>query len=110
MKDNPTAAVERPVISSLSEAWLCRPESGTSAGPTWVRHQALYIITQSHMFAAAMAGAPVVNMFAAYGGIRWGSGLARAYQYEKTQSRIGKSIWDSPNQYMENSHSSGSRA
>ena len=55
------------------------------------------------MFAAAMAGAPVVNMFSAYGGIRWGTGIARAFQYEKSQSRIGKSIWEAPNQYMENS-------
>ena len=54
-------------------------------------------------FSAAMAGAPVANMTSAYGGIRWGSGLARAFQYEKTQSRIGKSIWDAPNLYIENS-------
>jgi len=42
-------------------------------------------------------------MFSAYGGIRWGSGLNRSFQYEHTQSRIGKSIWESPLRYLENS-------
>jgi len=50
-----------------------------------------------------MAGAPVVNMTSAYGGIRWGSGVARAFQYEVGQSRIGGSIWETPMRYFENS-------
>ncbi len=33
-------------------------------------------------------------MTSAYGGIRWESGLARLFQYEKTQSRIGGSLWE----------------
>src|SRR5699024_10687398 len=43
------------------------------------------------------------NMFSAYGGIRWASGLNRAFQYEHTQSRIGKTIWEAPALYVENS-------
>ncbi len=50
-----------------------------------------------------MAGAPVSNMFSAYGGIRWGSGFSRQFQYEHTQSRIGKNIWQAPELYVENS-------
>jgi dipeptidyl aminopeptidase/acylaminoacyl peptidase len=42
-------------------------------------------------------------MFSAYGGIRWGSGLNRQFQYEHTQSRIGKTIWEAPELYVENS-------
>jgi dipeptidyl aminopeptidase/acylaminoacyl peptidase len=61
------------------------------------------MITQSTLFSAAMAGAPVSNMTSAYGGIRWGSGLARAFQYEKGQSRIGKSLWEAQDLYLENS-------
>jgi dipeptidyl aminopeptidase/acylaminoacyl peptidase len=61
------------------------------------------MITRTNIFSAAMAGAPVANMTSAYGGIRWGSGLARAFQYEKTQSRIGGSLWEYPLRYLENS-------
>ena len=92
-----------PGVQKLLERGYVDPKGLGLQGQSWGGYQALYIITQSQMFAAAMAGAPVVNMFSAYGGIRWGSGVARAFQYEKTQSRIGKSIWESPNQYMENS-------
>ncbi|MGI8498141.1 MAG: prolyl oligopeptidase family serine peptidase [Gemmatimonadaceae bacterium] len=72
-------------------------------GQSWGGYQTAYLITQTNMFAAAMAGAPVANMTSAYGGIRWQSGLARAFQYEHTQSRIGGSIWQFPLRYLENS-------
>jgi dipeptidyl aminopeptidase/acylaminoacyl peptidase len=55
------------------------------------------------MFAAAMAGAPVSNMTSAYGGIRWGSGMSRMFQYEGSQSRIGGTLWEKPWRYIENS-------
>jgi hypothetical protein len=42
-------------------------------------------------------------MISAYDGIRWGSGLPRQFQYEKTQSRIGGSIWEYPTRFIENS-------
>jgi dipeptidyl aminopeptidase/acylaminoacyl peptidase len=42
-------------------------------------------------------------MISAYGGIRWGTGMSRAFQYEKTQSRIGLPPWDAPLQFIENS-------
>jgi dipeptidyl aminopeptidase/acylaminoacyl peptidase len=54
-------------------------------------------------YRAAMAGAPVSNMFSAYGGVRWGSGLSRMFQYERAQSRIGYTIWEKPELYVENS-------
>ncbi len=72
-------------------------------GQSWGGYQIAYMITQTSMFAAAMAGAPVVNMTSAYGGIRWGSGVARAFQYEVGQSRIGGSLWEAPMRYIENS-------
>ena len=72
-------------------------------GQSWGGYQTLFLITQTSMFSAAMAGAPVVNMTSAYGGIRWGSGLARAFQYEVGQSRIGGSLWETPMRYFENS-------
>ena len=37
------------------------------------------------------------------GGIRWGTGMSRAFQYERTQSRIGAPPWDAPLQFIENS-------
>lgn len=72
-------------------------------GQSWGGYQVAYLITVTNKFKAAMAGAPVSNMTSAYGGIRWKSGLSRAFQYEKTQSRIGKNLWDGLEMYIENS-------
>lgn len=72
-------------------------------GQSWGGYQTAYMITQTHMFSAAMAGAPVANMTSAYGGIRWGSGVNRSMQYENGQSRIGKDLWDGQSLYLENS-------
>ena len=74
-------------------------------GQSWGGYQTAWLVTRTNMFAAAGAGAPVSNMTSAYGGIRWGSGITRAGQYEHGQSRIGKSLWDEGglNLYIENS-------
>ncbi len=72
-------------------------------GQSWGGYQTAQLITMTTRYKCAMAGAPVSNMFSAYGGIRWGSGLARTFQYETGQSRIGKTIWKAPELYIENS-------
>ncbi len=72
-------------------------------GQSWGGYQTAYLITQTTLYKAAWAGAPVSNMFSAYGGIRWESGFNRQMQYERQQSRIGATIWEKPQLYMENS-------
>lgn len=72
-------------------------------GQSWGGYQTAQLVTMTDRYAAAMAGAPVGNMFSAYGGIRWGSGYSRQFQYEHTQSRIGHTMWESPQLYIENS-------
>ncbi|PKO99740.1 MAG: hypothetical protein CVU13_04230 [Bacteroidetes bacterium HGW-Bacteroidetes-8] len=74
-------------------------------GQSWGGYQVAYMVTQPEIFKwkAAGAGAPVANMTSAYGGIRWGSGMVRQFQYEHTQSRIGKTLWDGFDLYIENS-------
>ncbi len=72
-------------------------------GHSWGGYQVAYIITKTNLFKAAWAGAPVINMTSAYGGIRYGTGVSRQFQYERTQSRIGKTLWEALPQYLESS-------
>ncbi len=72
-------------------------------GQSWGGYQVAYIVTQTNMYKAAMAGAPVSNMTSAYGGIRWSSGMSRTFQYEETQSRIGATLWERQDLYILNS-------
>ncbi|MGI4833005.1 MAG: prolyl oligopeptidase family serine peptidase [Janthinobacterium lividum] len=90
-------------VESLKQnAWVDGAHIGLQ-GQSWGGYQVAYLITQTPMYAAAWAGAPVVNMTSAYGGIRWESGQSRQFQYERTQSRLGGTLWDKTDLYLRNS-------
>jgi len=72
-------------------------------GQSWGGYQVAYLVTQTNLYACAMGGAVVSNMTSAYGGIRWQTGMSRMFQYEQTQSRIGGTLWQMRDKYIENS-------
>jgi dipeptidyl aminopeptidase/acylaminoacyl peptidase len=86
----------------MREPWVDASNMGIQ-GQSWGGIQVAQLITMTNLFKAAWAGAPVSNMTSAYGGIRWESGLNRQFQYEKTQSRIGATLWERLDLYLENS-------
>lgn len=88
--------------SLVKNKWIDAKNMGIQ-GQSWGGIQVAQLITMTDMFKAAWAGAPVANMTSAYGGIRWESGVNRQFQYEKTQSRIGATLWEKPELYIENS-------
>lgn len=90
------------VLSMIDKGFVDKNKIGIS-GHSWGGYQTAYLVTQTNLFKAAEAGAPVSNMTSAYGGIRWDSGMSRQAQYEHTQSRIGGTLWEKPMQYLENS-------
>lgn len=102
----PGESAEQCILSgtaALIDRGFVDPKRVGVQGQSWGGYQTAFLVTRTRMFAAACAGAPVVDMFSAYGGIRWGTGVVRQMQYEKGQSRIGGTIWDKPLQYIENS-------
>ena len=96
------AAVVPGVLSLIEKGFVDEKAIGVQ-GHSWGGYQIAYMITKTNIFAAAEAGAPVSNMISAYGGIRWSSGMSRMFQYEKTQSRIGGTLWDAHQRFIENS-------
>ncbi len=92
-----------PAINTVVEQGYIDPKRIGIQGHSWGGYQITYMITQTNIFRAVEAGASVSNMISAYGGIRWGTGMVREFQYEKTQSRIGAPPWDDPLQFIENS-------
>ncbi|MCP4150070.1 MAG: S9 family peptidase [bacterium] len=90
-------------VQKLIDLGIADPKAIGLHGHSWSGYQAAFIITQSNMFAATIAGAPVANMTSAYSGIRWKTGKARQYQYEKSQSRLGKTLWEDRQMYIDNS-------
>jgi len=92
-----------PGVLSIVARGFVDPKRIGVQGHSWGGYQIAHMVTRTDLFAAAEAGAPVANMTSAYGGIRWGSGMSRMFQYERTQSRIGGSLWEYPNRFIENS-------
>lgn len=102
----PGRCAENAIISgtlAMIDKGFVDPKAIGIQGQSWGGYQTAYLITQTDLFAAAGAGAPVSNMTSAYGGVRWESGRSRAPQYEIGQSRIGGTLWERPIQYIENS-------
>lgn len=92
-----------PGIASLIGQGFIDEKAIGAQGHSWGGYQVAYLATRTDLFAAIESGAPVVNMFSAYGGIRWETGLNRSFQYEHGQSRIGATPWETPLRYQENS-------
>jgi dipeptidyl aminopeptidase/acylaminoacyl peptidase len=92
-----------PAIDTLAKQGFVDEKSIGIQGHSWGGYQIAYMVTQTNRFRAAEAGAPVGNMTSAYSGIRWGSGLPRQFQYEHSQSRIGKTLQDAPDLFIANS-------
>ncbi|MBI3401190.1 MAG: S9 family peptidase [Acidobacteria bacterium] len=92
-----------PAVQTVLTMGFVDPARVGIQGHSWGGYQIAYMITQTNIFRAVEAGAAVGDMFGGYGGIRWGTGMSRAFQYEKTQSRIGVPPWENPLIYMENS-------
>ncbi len=92
-----------PGVQKLVDMGVADPNALGLHGHSWSGYETAYVVTQTDIFAAACAGAPVGNMTSAYNGIRWESGVARQFQYEQDQSRIGGSLWEARDLYIENS-------
>ncbi|RUO43927.1 S9 family peptidase [Aliidiomarina taiwanensis] len=92
-----------PAMEMLIEQGIADPKAIGLHGHSWSGYQTAFVVTETDMFAAAVSGAPVSNMTSAYSGIRWQSGLARQFQYERGQSRIGESLVENLDAYIKNS-------
>jgi dipeptidyl aminopeptidase/acylaminoacyl peptidase len=92
-----------PAVQTVEAMGFIDPARVGIQGHSWGGYEIGYMVTQTNIFRAVEAGAVVGDMFSAYGGMRWGTGMVREFQYEKTQSRIGATPWDEPQLYLLNS-------
>lgn len=90
-------------IDSLIAAGIADPDRIGVQGHSWGGYQIAHLVTRTARFRCAVSGAPVANMTSAYGGLRYATGISRQWQYERSQSRIGATLWDARERYIENS-------
>jgi len=72
-------------------------------GHSWGGYQTSFLITQTDIFRAAIAGAPLTNMISMYSSIYWNTGSANQPIFESSQGRFTGGPWDEPEAYTRNS-------
>jgi dipeptidyl aminopeptidase/acylaminoacyl peptidase len=72
-------------------------------GHSWGGYQTAFLITQTDVFSAAVAGAPLTNMISMYSLIYKNTGGTNQAIFESSQGRFAGGYWDNLEAYMRNS-------
>jgi len=72
-------------------------------GHSWGGYQTAFLITQTDIFRAAIAGAALTNMISMYSSIYWNSGSTNQPIFESSQGRFSADPTEIPEAYTRNS-------
>ena len=72
-------------------------------GHSWGGYQTSFLITQTNIFKAAAAGAPLTDMISMYSLIYWNSGGTNQAIFEASQGRLTPGYWDNWDAFARNS-------
>jgi dipeptidyl aminopeptidase/acylaminoacyl peptidase len=72
-------------------------------GHSWGGYQTAFLVTQTNIFKAAIAGAPLTDMVSMYGSIYWNTGAADQAIFESSQGRFKGNYIDNYEAYIRNS-------
>ena len=72
-------------------------------GHSWGGYQTAFLVTQTHIFKAAIAGAPLTDMVSMYSSIYWNTGGTNQAIFESSQGRFKGNVADNFDAYIRNS-------
>jgi dipeptidyl aminopeptidase/acylaminoacyl peptidase len=72
-------------------------------GHSWGGYQTAFVVTQTDLFAAAVAGAPLTNLVSMYLSVYWNTGSTDARIFEISQGRMEVPFWEDIDAYIANS-------
>ncbi|MBN2279766.1 MAG: S9 family peptidase [Candidatus Marinimicrobia bacterium] len=90
-------------IEAALKTGLVDPDRLGIQGHSWGGYQTAFMITQTDIFKAACAGAPLTNMLSMYSSIYWNTGGANMAIFESSQGRFLGGYWDNLEAYTRNS-------
>lgn len=85
--------VEAAVRASISKRAGIDPAKVGLMGHSWGAYQAVFIATQSRLFRAYVAGAPLTELITMYSGFYWNWGQANQVIFESSQGRLDVPWW-----------------
>ncbi len=92
-----------PAVKEAIKSGVIDPKSMGLHGHSWGGYQTSFLITQTDMFKAAAAGAPLTNMISMYDLIYWNSGGGNMSIFEASQGRFRGAPWENWDAYQRNS-------
>jgi dipeptidyl aminopeptidase/acylaminoacyl peptidase len=92
-----------PAVRKVLETGLIDKDRVGLVGHSWGAYQTAFLVTQTDIFAAGVAGAPLTNMMSMSMSIYWNSGQADAYIFHESQGRMDRPFWNDVDTYIANS-------
>ncbi len=92
-----------PAVEEVLRRGIVDPERVGLVGHSWGAYQSTFIVTQTDLFAAAVAGAPLTNMMSMSMSIYWNTGQTDAWIFHESQGRMDRPFWEDIGTYMKNS-------
>jgi dipeptidyl aminopeptidase/acylaminoacyl peptidase len=96
------AALE-PAVEAAIATGMIDPDRVGLVGHSWGGYQTAFAVTQTDVFAAGVAGAPLTNLFSMYLSMYWNSGGTDARIFEISQGRMEVPFWEDVEAYRRNS-------
>jgi dipeptidyl aminopeptidase/acylaminoacyl peptidase len=92
-----------PAVEKILETGMVDPARVGLIGHSWGGYQAAFVPTQTDMFAASVAGAPLTELISMYLSVYWNTGDTDARIFEISQGRMQVPPWEDMDAYMANS-------
>ncbi len=92
-----------PAVEAVIKTGMIDEKKIGIMGHSWGAYQTSFIITQTDLFSAAVAGAPLIDMISMYNEIYWNSGTPNQNIFETGQGRLREPWWEIMDEYMANS-------
>ncbi len=92
-----------PAVEKVIETGMIDRDRIGLVGHSWGAYQTAFIVTQTDLFAAGIAGAPLTDLISMYLSIYWNSGGTDARIFEISQGRMEVPPWEDLEAYMNNS-------
>lgn len=105
LRDPGMSAVEAlvPAVAAVVETGMIDEDRIGLTGHSWGAYQTSFVVTQTDIFNAAVAGAPLTNMISMYNSMYWNSGGTDATIFEVSQGRFPKPYWEDMEKFIQNS-------
>ena len=90
-------------VETVLETGMIDRERVGLVGHSWGAYQTAFVVTQTDLFAAGVAGAPLTDLISMYLSIYWNSGSTDARIFEISQGRMEVPFWEDLDAYINNS-------